>query len=91
MQTGRYASSGPNAQQISKELRYLFKAGPGRCLVECDYSKIEMRLAAEISEEPTLLKLYHENADLHRVTASKVIEVEGSWRMNDVKILKSQR
>jgi DNA polymerase-1 len=73
--TGRYTSSGPNAQQISKELRYLFKAGPGRALVECDYSNIEMRLAAEISGEPTLLRLYHEGADLHKVTASKVFRV----------------
>ena len=73
--TGRYTCSGPNAQQISKELRYLFKAGPGRSLVECDYSNIEMRLAAEISGEPTLLQLYHEGADLHVVTASKVFGV----------------
>jgi DNA polymerase-1 len=73
--TGRYTSSGPNAQQISKDLRYLFKAAPGRALVECDYSNIEMRLAAEISGEPTLLKLYREGADLHRVTASKVFGV----------------
>jgi DNA polymerase-1 len=73
--TGRYTSSGPNAQQISKELRYLFQAGPGRALVECDYSNIEMRLAAEISGEPTLLQLYHEGADLHKVTASKVFHV----------------
>lgn len=73
--TGRYTSSGPNAQQISKELRYLFKAAPGRTLVECDYSNIEMRLAAEISGESTLLRLYHEGADLHRVTASKVFGI----------------
>jgi DNA polymerase I len=73
--TGRYTSRGPNAQQISKELRHLFKAGPGRVLVECDYSNIEMRLAAEISGEPTLLQLYHEGADLHKVTASKVFHV----------------
>lgn len=73
--TGRYTSSGPNAQQITKELRYLFKAGPGRALVECDYSNIEMRLAAEISGEPTLLRLYHEGADLHKVTASKVFGI----------------
>ena len=73
--TGRYTSSGPNAQQISKELRYLFKAAPGRALVECDYSNIEMRLAAEISGEPTLLRLYREGADLHKVTASKVFGV----------------
>jgi DNA polymerase I len=74
--TGRYTSSGPNAQQISKELRYLFKADPGRALVECDYSNIEMRLAAEISGEPTLLRLYHEGADLHKVTAAKVFGVQ---------------
>lgn len=73
--TGRYTSSGPNAQQISKELRGLFKAAPGRALVECDYSNIEMRLAAEISGEPTLLRLYREGADLHKVTASKIFGV----------------
>lgn len=73
--TGRYTSSGPNAQQISKDLRYLFKAAPGRSLVECDYSNIEMRLAAEISGEPTLLRLYHEGADLHKVTASKIFGI----------------
>ena len=48
---------------------------PGRALVECDYSNIEMRLAAEISGEPTLLRLYHEGADLHKVTAAKVFGV----------------
>lgn len=74
--TGRYTSSGPNAQQISKELRYLFKAAPGQALVECDYSNIEMRLAAEISGEPTLLRLYHGGADLHKVTAAKVFGVQ---------------
>lgn len=74
--TGRYTSSGPNAQQIGKDLRYLFKAGYGRTLVECDYSNIEMRLAAEISGEPTLCQLYHEDADVHRVTASKIFHVE---------------
>jgi len=74
--TGRYTSSGPNAQQISKDLRYLFKADPGRALVECDYSNIEMRLAAEISAEPTLRRLYHEGADLHKVTAAKVFGVQ---------------
>ena len=73
--TGRYTSSGPNAQQIDKSLRYLFRAGVGRSFVECDYSNIEMRLAAEISGEPTLLRLYHEGADLHKVTASKVFGV----------------
>jgi len=73
--TGRYTSQGPNAQQISRDLRYLFKATPGRALVECDYSNIEMRLAAEVSGEPTLLRLYHEGADLHKVTASKIFGV----------------
>lgn len=41
-----------------------------------DYSNIEMRLAAEISGEPTLLRLYHEGADLHKVTASKVFGIQ---------------
>jgi DNA polymerase-1 len=57
-------------------LRYLFKIDPGRTLVECDYSNIEMHLAAEISGEPILLRLYNEGADLHKVTAAKVIGEE---------------
>jgi DNA polymerase-1 len=73
--TGRYTSQMPNAQQIDKTLRYLFKPMPGRALVECDYSNIEMRLAAEISKEPTLLELYRNGADVHKVTASKVFHV----------------
>jgi len=73
--TGRYTSTGPNAQQISKDLRYLFKAGPGRVLVECDYSNIEMRLAAEISGEPTLIEMYREGKDVHKATAAKVFGI----------------
>jgi len=73
--TGRYTSTGPNAQQISKDLRYLFKAGPGRVLVECDYSNIEMRLAAEISGEPTLIEMYREGRDVHKATAAKVFGI----------------
>jgi DNA polymerase-1 len=73
--TGRYTSKLPNAQQIDKKLRYLFKASAGNALVEVDYKNIELRLAAEISKEPTLLALYQAGADVHKATAAKVFGV----------------
>lgn len=73
--TGRYTSEKPNAQQIDRRLRSLFGVSNGNGLVECDFSNIELRLAAEISKDPTLVRLYQNNADVHRGTASKVFHI----------------
>ena len=71
---GRYACSKPNLQQIprGKAFRDCFQAGPGRQLVIADYSQIELRLAAEISGDQTLLGVYRKGEDAHRTTAALV-------------------
>lgn len=69
--TGRLSASGPNLQQIPKEkmFRELFEAPPGWMLVIADYSQIELRVAAELSQEPNMLAAYRDKVDLHNKTA----------------------
>ena len=69
--TGRTSCSDPNLQQVprNKELRTLFTAPPGRVLLEADYSQIELRIAADYANEPTMLKIYKEGGDIHTETA----------------------
>ncbi len=71
--TGRMASSRPNLQNITKELRKLFKAPEGRSLIVADYSQIELRIAAEYVNDETMIKAFSEGKDLHRFTASLIL------------------
>ncbi|SNZ10380.1 DNA polymerase-1 [Persephonella hydrogeniphila] len=71
--TGRMASSKPNLQNVTKELRKLFKAPEGRSLIVADYSQIELRIAAEYVNDETMIKAFKEGKDLHRFTASLII------------------
>jgi DNA polymerase-1 len=73
--TGRFTSSKPNMQQVphDKSIRALFKAGKGKKIVTADYSQIELRIIAEVSQEPKFLEIYKNNRDLHRLTASLVL------------------
>ncbi|WP_029522748.1 bifunctional 3'-5' exonuclease/DNA polymerase [Persephonella sp. KM09-Lau-8] len=74
--TGRMASSRPNLQNITRELRKLFKAHPGRKLIVADYSQIELRIAAEYVNDETMIKAFSEGKDLHRFTASLILGKE---------------
>ena len=69
---GRYACSKPNLAQIprDKAFRKCFEAPEGWKMVVCDFSGIEMRLAAEISGDPTLMRVFQKGIDPHRYTAS---------------------
>ena len=70
---GRYACSRPNLQQIprGKAFRACFKAPPGRRIVVADYSNIEMRLCAEITNDRGLIEIFNsEDDDAHRATAA---------------------
>jgi DNA polymerase-1 len=71
---GRYASSSPNLQQVPREaaFRGCFIAPPGKCIVGADYSQIELRIAAEISQDETLMGVYVRGEDAHSQTASLV-------------------
>jgi len=71
--SGRATCSGPNLQQILRDKRFraLFTAAPGRRLVVCDYSSMELRAAAEISGDPVMREAFASGVDLHKLTAAK--------------------
>lgn len=69
--SGRTSSSNPNLQQVPRtpDVRGLFHAPEGRCFFEADYSQLELRIAAHYANEPTMLRIYKENGDIHSETA----------------------
>jgi len=75
--TGRFACSNPNLQQIPAEslFRECFIASPGYKLVIADYSQIELRLMAELSGDPVFVKAFKEDQDLHALTASQMFGI----------------
>jgi DNA polymerase-1 len=79
--TGRIASSEPNLQNIpirtelGREVRKAFVAPRGRRLVAVDYSQIELRIAAHISQDKALLEAFHQGQDIHAATAGAVYGV----------------
>jgi len=79
--TGRLASLEPNVQNIpvrtaeGRRIREAFVAAPGHTIVSADYSQIELRIMAHLSEGPALLAAFHGDADIHRVTAAEIFSV----------------
>ena len=79
--TGRLSSNDPNLQNIpirtedGRRIRRAFVATPGRVLVACDYSQIELRIMAHLSEDAGLLKAFTSGEDVHRATAAEVFGV----------------
>ena len=69
--SGRTSCSNPNFQQVprNKTVRGLFHAPEGRCFFEADYSQLELRIAADYANDPTMLKIYAEGGDIHTATA----------------------
>ncbi len=76
--TGRLACTNPNIQQIphEDEFRSCFVAEQGNVLVIADYSQIELRILAEVSDDPGFVQAFQEGEDLHRVTAATMFGVE---------------
>ncbi|MEH2375432.1 DNA polymerase I [Nostoc sp.] len=80
--TGRLSSSNPNLQNIpirtafSRQIRKAFLPEAGWLMVAADYSQIELRILAHLSQEPILLQAYQQNEDVHTVTARLVFEKE---------------
>ncbi len=81
--TGRLSSSEPNLQNIpirtplGKEIRAAFVPGhKGWKFLSADYSQIELRILAHLSEDPTLIETFQNNEDVHRRTASVVFGVK---------------
>ena len=79
--TGRLSSTEPNLQNIpirkklGAEIRNMFVAAPGMCLVDADYSQIELRLLAHISGDEAMREAFLSGEDFHAVTASRVFNV----------------
>ncbi|MGH8108709.1 MAG: DNA polymerase I [Arenimonas sp.] len=89
--TGRLSSNDPNLQNIpirsedGRRIRKAFIAPPGRVLVACDYSQIELRIMAHLSEDPGLVSAFASGQDVHKATAAEVFgvpvaEVSGDQR-----------
>lgn len=79
--TGRLASVNPNLQNIpirtlrGQQIRGAFVANPGNKLIAADYSQIELRLIAAISEEENMIKAFQNGEDIHASTASKLFNI----------------
>jgi len=80
--TGRLSSSNPNLQNIpirtefSRQIRKAFLPEAGWLMVSADYSQIELRILAHLSQEPVLVEAYRNNQDVHTVTAQLLFEKE---------------
>jgi len=79
--TGRLASTDPNLQNIpvrtgeGRRIREAFVAPAGHVLVSADYSQIELRIMAHLSDDASLLHAFSEGADIHRATAAEIFGV----------------
>jgi DNA polymerase-1 len=79
--TGRLSSAEPNLQNIpvrslrGEEVRRAFVAGAGKQFVVADYSQIELRLMAHLSEDPAFIQAFRSGGDIHRQTASIIFGV----------------
>ena len=76
--TGRLSSSDPNLQNIpvrdddGKEIRKCFVPEPGCLFFSADYSQIELRIMAHLSDDENMIEAFREGLDIHRATAAKI-------------------
>ncbi len=82
--TGRLSSSDPNLQNIpirtqqGREIRRAFVADDGNVLLAADYSQVELRILAHVTQDQDLIDAFSRGADIHRATAAKMFGVEES-------------
>ena len=89
--TGRLSSSNPNLQNIpvrtddGKEIRKCFIPEEGCLFFSADYSQIELRIMAHLSEDENMMEAFREGHDIHRATAAKI------WHVDIDKVTDAQR
>ncbi|MFN8369338.1 MAG: DNA polymerase I [Bacteriovoracaceae bacterium] len=80
--TGRLSSDNPNLQNIpiksesGKLVRKGFIATPGFLMLSADYSQVELRILSHFSNDPTMLKAFRDNVDIHAQTAAGILEID---------------
>ena len=78
--TGRISSTEPNLQNIptrfelGKQVRKIFKPEPGKVYIDADYSQIELRVLAHMSEDTHMVQAFKDGEDIHKQAASKVFK-----------------
>jgi DNA polymerase-1 len=81
--TGRLSSSDPNLQnipirtEVGNKIRKAIIAPPGAYLLSADYSQIDLRVLAHLSQDPGLIAAFAEDEDIHAITASKLFGIPG--------------
>lgn len=89
--TGRLSSSDPNLQNIpirselGRKVRRAFISKPGFVLLSCDYSQIELRIAAALAKDKNMLEAFEKGEDIHTATAAKI------WNLKLSDVTKDQR
>ena len=89
--TGRLSSSDPNLQNIpirteeGKKIREAFIAEKGFRLVSADYSQIELRILAHLSQDPIFLKAFDEEKDVHRTTAAAIFGIHEGFVTSEMR------
>jgi len=89
--TGRFASNNPNLQNIpiktelGKNIRNAFIAQPGYVLASFDYSQIELRVAALMSQDPYFIQAFKDGKDIHAAVAMKVFGVKENEVTHDMR------
>ena len=89
--TGRLSSSDPNLQNIpvrgdiGRQVRQAFIAPPGSRLLAGDYSQIDLRVLAHLSQDPNLTGAFHRGEDIHTATAAQVFAVDVSQVTPDMR------
>ncbi|MBZ5544905.1 MAG: DNA polymerase I, partial [Acidobacteriia bacterium] len=87
--TGRPSSSNPNLQNIpigdefGLRIRSAFVAEDGRLLISADYSQIELRVLAHMSEDPRLIEAFTRNEDIHSRTAQEIFGVPAGLQTHE--------
>jgi len=85
--TGRLTSEHPNAQNVDPRVRGAFQAQfPYTTLASLDLSQIEMRVAAHLSQDPTMMDVFHRDLDIHVMTACGLFrlsydQIAGQWKL----------
>ncbi len=89
--TGRLASTDPNLQNIpirseaGRKIRKAFVPRAGFTLLSCDYSQIELRVMAALSQDATMIEAFRNGADIHTITSSKVFVVDPAEVTSDMR------